>query len=421
MSSKIAPYATEACDVEVVRTELSRILKSRHFRASRQCQELLSYIVEYSLKSQNDALKERVIGVKVFGRSPAYDTAEDPVVRVRAADVRKRLAQYYQSREQETALIHIELHPGSYRANFSSEMLEATPAGFEPAAEDAALPETEGTEPASRRLRLAYVLTIILLASLGIAATTYLLVRPSESAQRQFWSPFTSTGQPALVYLGSNAAYRFTPSYLAKYRADRGISNNGPEFYVRLTPKSSISVSDLIPTPDTFVTLGDLAAVVQITTLMSNWRVRFALRSGKDVAFGDLRNRPVILVGGFNNPWTLQVTNDLPFSLHDGTSIEERGQPAKSWSITADSTTDDYALISRLLQSKTGGPALTVAGIGEAGTQAAAEYLANAQDMNALLRNAPHGWQNKNVQIVLHVKKVDYLPVKVEVVATRYW
>jgi hypothetical protein len=38
--------------------------------------------------------------IEVFGRSPDYDTAEDPVVRLRAADVRKRLAQYYQAKSE---------------------------------------------------------------------------------------------------------------------------------------------------------------------------------------------------------------------------------------------------------------------------------------------------------------------------------
>ena len=75
---------------------LDDILRSTPFRTSRQCQDLFRYIVEHSLAGSDDSLRERVIGIEVFGRAPDYDTAQDPVVRIRAAYVRKRLAEYYQ-------------------------------------------------------------------------------------------------------------------------------------------------------------------------------------------------------------------------------------------------------------------------------------------------------------------------------------
>ena len=40
-------------------------------------------------------MKERVIGIKLFGRDPSYDTGEDAIVRVTASDVRRRLLQHY--------------------------------------------------------------------------------------------------------------------------------------------------------------------------------------------------------------------------------------------------------------------------------------------------------------------------------------
>jgi hypothetical protein len=60
---------------------------------------LFRYIVEHSLAASDGSLRERIIGIEVFGRSPDYDTAEDPGVRLRAADVRKRLAQYLSGEE----------------------------------------------------------------------------------------------------------------------------------------------------------------------------------------------------------------------------------------------------------------------------------------------------------------------------------
>src|SRR5438309_3256032 len=94
------------------------ILCSGPFRTSRQCQDLFRYVVEHSLAGSDDSLRERVIGIEVFGRAPDYDTADDPVVRLRAADIRKRLAQYYQAGKNEPGTWKIEIPTGSYKAQF---------------------------------------------------------------------------------------------------------------------------------------------------------------------------------------------------------------------------------------------------------------------------------------------------------------
>ena len=101
-----------------VQRTLEAIIASQPFRTSKQCQGLLRYIVEHTLNKDSLALRERILGVEVFGRPSDYNTSDDPVVRMRAADVRKRLAQYYQSLDAEETAIHIDLKPGSYRATF---------------------------------------------------------------------------------------------------------------------------------------------------------------------------------------------------------------------------------------------------------------------------------------------------------------
>ena len=75
-------------------------------------------MVEHSLAGSEESLRERIIGIEVFGRAADYDTAADPVVRLRAADVRKRLAQYYQSRKSEPGDWTIDIPTGSYKAHF---------------------------------------------------------------------------------------------------------------------------------------------------------------------------------------------------------------------------------------------------------------------------------------------------------------
>jgi hypothetical protein len=103
--------------VEEVRTVLEQVLDSHLFRGSRRCQILLRQITEQTLAGETSSLKERTLGVEVFGRPPDYDTAQDPVVRASAAEIRKKLAQYYQEPGHESET-RIELLSGSYVAEF---------------------------------------------------------------------------------------------------------------------------------------------------------------------------------------------------------------------------------------------------------------------------------------------------------------
>ena len=64
-----------------VHRALAEILKSVHFRGSKQSQQLLQYIVTQSLEGHVDRLKERIIGAEVFGRPVDYETNVDPIVR----------------------------------------------------------------------------------------------------------------------------------------------------------------------------------------------------------------------------------------------------------------------------------------------------------------------------------------------------
>ena len=101
-----------------IRKALDAALASIHFRNSLQCRRLLEYVIDHTLAGEDHLLRERVIGAEVFGRKADYEPGEDPVVRVRASEVRKRLAQFNQSPENNaTAVIQIPL--GSYRASFS--------------------------------------------------------------------------------------------------------------------------------------------------------------------------------------------------------------------------------------------------------------------------------------------------------------
>ena len=114
---KSGKFSAEHADT--VRNALQAILSSNAFAGSKRCQDFLKLVVERTLAGDLESLRERMIGVDMFGRAADYDTSNDAIVRVRATEVRRRLSQYYREASPEPA-IRIVLPSGSYVPEFQS-------------------------------------------------------------------------------------------------------------------------------------------------------------------------------------------------------------------------------------------------------------------------------------------------------------
>ena len=112
-TAKESPATGSPPDAEAIRAQLNRLLAHPLFTNSKRYPVLLAYTVEQTLLGNGGDLKERTIGVEAFGRNPDYDVNLDPVVRTSAAEVRRRLIQYYYDPVHAGELI-IELTAGSY-------------------------------------------------------------------------------------------------------------------------------------------------------------------------------------------------------------------------------------------------------------------------------------------------------------------
>src|ERR1017187_6241480 len=112
---------------EAIRQQLERMLANPLFKYSRRYPNLLRYVVERTLEGRTAELKERSLGVAVFGREPDYDTNLDPVVRATAGEIRKRIAQYYHEHGHETE-VRIDLSPRAYIPEFEMHSAVRPPA-----------------------------------------------------------------------------------------------------------------------------------------------------------------------------------------------------------------------------------------------------------------------------------------------------
>ena len=417
-----------------IKQALIDVLQSPSFRTSKQSQRLLQYVVDQTLAGRDEMLKERVIGAAVFGKNVAYDTGDDPIVRVRAADTRKRLAQYYAGVGIVSA-IRIEIHPGSYRPSFTTGANSfakghAREAGSTAHLSLEALGQSIGSATPSSRIsstvRRSWIQKRSWLIALCILGTfvTGLLRLTQKTAFDLFWAPFPDHSKPVLIYLGTDAVYRLSRDYLNKYRKTHDTVSEGQELYVPLGAGEKIDVTDLVQMSGVFLEGNDVAATSDIVSLIAHRGKTYDLRWGQDISIGDLRHGPVILIGGFNNIWTLETTNQLRFIFKHNTEIRDTLNAQRKWSILFDSTgnvTDDYAIVSRLINTKIGASIITVSGIGQGGTEAAGDFVTNPQQIAQAVSRSATGWNKRNMQILLHAKIVDGVPVSVNIVDVYSW
>ncbi|MGD0362514.1 MAG: hypothetical protein ABSC93_16685 [Bryobacteraceae bacterium] len=375
-----------------VRQQLEQILASPHFRHSRRYPAFLRYVVERTLDGAASELKERNIAVDVFARDPSYDPSVDPIVRITAGEVRKRLAQYYQQPGRE-AEIRIEMPLGSYLPEFG---LPAVPAAIPP-------PPAPGPMVA-RRWGSSRWLAVCLAAGLLVLSAT-VVSRPwrRPSALEQFWHPVvTPRGNVVLVCIGGA----------------------GPR--PQAAASGGIGARLQVPWGDA-VTLARLAGLIQAQG------ASFDLVSEDRATFEDFQRAPAVLIGAFNDAWTLRLMEKMRFTFHaEGlrTWIVDRDHPTRrDWQIDLNRTDsqgrlqlkEDFAVISRVENPRTRRITITVAGLYGYGTLAAGKFLTDPANLQAMAQRAPAGWQARNMQIVIRTEVIQDDAGPPIVVATAFW
>ena len=238
-----------------------------------------------------------------------------------------------------------------------------------------------------------------------------------------FWGPVMNGRQPALIFIGANHKYGLSKDFLARYRAQHHLENTGSEFFIDLKKGDAIDQSELVPT-DALIGFGDVAAAARMASVLTKFNKSYDLRYGKDIAVTDLRSSPAILIGGFSNVWTLELMRQLRFRLEGGDRIVDMNNKARIWVRRSDPETftgDDYAVISRLTRSETGNFVLVIAGIDTYSNQAAADLLNDPDRLGALLKTLPKGWEQKNMQILLHTGVMKDVPSVVNVEDVNIW
>lgn len=151
------------------------------------------------------------------------------------------------------------------------------------------------------------------------------------------------------------------------------------------------------------------------------------IRNEDSRTFSDLREGPVVLIGAFNNEWSLRLTRQLRYSLaldadkHLIYIRDSKNPGSRSWSWATNQPREnvgqlhgpvlqDYALISRIRNSETGHVVVVIGGLYTYGTQSAGEFLTDPRLMQAISKAAELDPAHPNLQIVLGTTVTDRTP-----------
>ncbi|MBB6143567.1 hypothetical protein HNQ77_001516 [Silvibacterium bohemicum] len=422
--------------------QLDRITGSLHFRNSKRYPSFLRYIVYEALAGRAEVLKERTLGTCVLGRAADYDTNLDPVVRITAGEVRKRIAQYYQSPGHEHEL-RIEIPRGSYAPRFfrpsyivgdgvpneaegfqeDPEDQQAAPVSVAPLVIHAAeisrptLPAVPFPELRPSRdgvhLAVIYSALFVLLVGWGVSvwrASVNARLTPGVSF---FWGKTLHSPEPTLIVLGVHSFDEHGTDISALSHA----SMPRPE----QTLLFAMTRSDMVH-------LSDLTSYGEVVKLLTGHAHPFHTQGAADTTLEQLRRGPFLLIGGGNNLWTRRLTQDLRFrftSLNGRDNvIQDNQHPAAVWTLdvtrNALANSRDYGLISCFFDPQTEQNVILAAGIGKSGTEAAVDFLTSEKGLDAWFQSA-HPPSGANLQVVVSTDVIEGQHGPPHVVASYIW
>lgn len=428
--------SVRAPDRSAVERELKLIRASPFFHASKRSQQFLCYVVQYRLDGNQEPLKERTIGADLFKRPSNYATGDDSVVRVQAGEVRRRLEQYYQSPPVDS-LVRIELPLGSYVPEFryASIASSAPPQGpaVGPGPEPSAT-QVEKTGFLVSRSRKRVVWVVGIAAGLTLAVLAGVLIREARTTKSllaQFWSPIFNTPSPVLICLAKPITYQPSIALFKRHEKFPGeFDSVVPRMNGRphLEPNEKMEWGDMIENYEHGLGKGDVKAAFHLASTLAKLGKGSDLKIGNDYTWDDLRGSPSIIIGAFSNQRTMKITSGLHFAFvesHNTFGIQELTPPGRFWNVEHEPRTgevvEDYGLVTRLVNSTTGQFVVVVAGITASGSEAAGAVASSNELLTNALRNAPHDWARKNLQIVVKTSVTDAVAGPPQIIAIYIW
>lgn len=413
--------ATEE-ELASLRQHLHDVLEGSAFRSSHRSGQFLRYIIEQAVAGNFDSLKERVIGIELFGRPASYDTGEDAIVRVTASDVRRRLFQHYGTYGADS-VFRISLPQGSYIPEITRnstgqkdshdrptpdrtdleerpEHLQAQPPHH--LQEHSASASTEahaaaGTMGSSRMWpAIGLILTVVNAAVATVMVWSYISHSTSSPHSVAPWSALFASSRPVHIVTSD-------PNIAVVQELCGGsisVSDYANHNYI----PSNVALMPEVTRMCRFVLSGDNPATVDpgivaiIATLAQQASAKVEVRSARKLELTDLKtdDNYVLLGSSRSDPWSALFNDQLDFRfVFDRQSNQEIIRNARpganelpQYTPTAmgGGTGKSFAIVALVQNLDQNGQVLLLAGANAEGTEAAGNFAADLPRMSATMR-----------------------------------
>jgi hypothetical protein len=445
--AEIARIVQTEQDIASLQLHLQELIDGAAFKGSHRSGQFLRYIVEQAIAGHFESLKERVIGVELFGRSPSYDTGDDAIVRVTASDVRRRLLQHY-GKYGATSEFRLILPLGSYipeiirRPRTKVDLYEPDAGQHHKskAARQGPLNVTSSADPTADApsrmrsgipwLRLGFVLTAL---NLVVAVAMFWAAHVSKPATVPTavlpWSAFFSSPNTThLITSDPNIAeiQGFTGGQISV--SDYANHNYIPEPN-KLTPEINrfcrvILRGDKAAAVDTVIAVN----IAQIAQASSR---KIKVHAARNIQLSDLKTDDnfIFLGSPRSDPWSALFSDQLDFRfVFDKDSEQEiirnarpRPQELPSYVPTAPgwATGQSFALIAFVKNPDQNGHVLLLAGENREGTEAAGRLVTDLARISEVLQKCgvPPSGPLQHFELLLQLNMMAGSPNNVDVVA----
>jgi hypothetical protein len=403
--------------------QVERLCESDVLHGSESLCRLLRYLALKELENPGIHVKEYQIATEVFGRPANFDPQVESTIRVQAARLRGKLADYYAAQGLSDPVM-VELPRSSYAVQFRHRV----------PANGKAKPEIRSKEPEQRvpapntssawliATSLLSVVVMVLAISLAIVAHDKRTVQaslPSESdsaatAFRVFWQPFLKEPETPLVIF-SNGAFVGRPETGMRY----------------LDPKRDAKNQIW----DHYTGVGEVLAIHELDQVFGELRQRVRVKRGSLFSLDDANNNDLIFVGSPSENLTLSALpsmREFVFQrLREGprkgdlaiVNVHPHADEPKAFVASPSGTpiTEDYAVVALMPGLNPARSLMVLAGTTTFGTQAAVEFVCRRSSVDAILSHlsASSPGDLKPFEAVVRVKIAMGVPVGMELAALR--
>jgi len=378
----------------IVTEELAHVLASESFRNSKQAEKLLRYLVTHSLDEDDEGLRERAIGEKVFGREPKYDSNSDSIVRVWANHLRKRLAQYYLAEGLNSGL-RFTIRPGSYRVEFHPQVRDI-PVSPVPVPVAATEVRVAGPVASVRSRPSGWLLAVCAVTAVLTLACAWLVIQNSQLRSRLrepklqpplnlLWSRMFGGKQATQIVLADSNLSLFQDLLGKPVSLQDYVRHN---YLLMGEPANQKALSLLMMRR--YTSVADVDVLRRALLLQDPESSRLEVIFSRDFIPDDLKRRNVILVGSKRaNPWvgTFEAQMNFRFDYNAmggaGAIVNthpKAGEQASYFNAgPIEEMNESFGLLAFQPNLAHTGNTVIIAGLGMEGTLAAGELATNAE------------------------------------------